>query len=240
MFCLFPARNAFVRRFSNCKGKTIRVFKCNQRNCKTRYIFLSRQFASPIVCTRLVLRNRLKPVVNMAASRPHSARTFPFNYFNLLPARELNIIPVCLFIVASNRSALILRKFLSNYAAYIYIYIYNIWTSIALLPRSVALRNSTYVSRTTKIHDLSRIDGIRGPRCGRDAVPALCVEHVVPFWPRPARKTDICQNRHAAAPLMKIEPKPRPKIRNWISRRSLRGRAIPPFARLLPMERYAK
>ena len=60
------------------------------------------------------------------------------------------------------------------------------------LPHYVTTQQ-TYASATSKIHDLSRIDGIHGPRYGRDAVPALLRgTRVAPFWP--ARKTDICQN----------------------------------------------
>lgn len=59
------------------------------------------------------------------------------------------------------------------------------------LPLPFSLRNSTYV----------RVKSFENPRLVAyrwNAVETqyshLCVKHVVPFWPRSARKTDICQN----------------------------------------------
>ena len=85
------------------------------------------------------------------------------------------------------------------------------------------------VSRTLKIHDLWRIDGIYVGQAARSRRTPRGNTLFVFL----AAASENASAKTTAAPLMKIEPKPRPKVRNWISRRSLRGRAIPPFARTI-------
>lgn len=92
----------------------------------------------------------------------------------------------------------------------------GIWPSLVYVAR-------TFVKLDARETPVSRdLSDRRNPIAGTE----LSVKkRTLPF--RPTVAQDICQN--GSSPIMKIEPKPRPKVQNWISRRGLRGRPIPPL-----------